>query len=153
MSVDRPWVRGELPWLQSGPLFRVARGARPYLDVFLDRFCYRRLALDGRVMTSRSAAHGEIARAFGFPDYYGRNWDAFNDCFGDFVEEHSGELIAVVWEHVEITTRAAPATAIEVGWALLEARARSMPSLDNRDTPHIHVDVFAVGEGTDFDHP
>jgi RNAse (barnase) inhibitor barstar len=24
-----------------------------------------------------------IAEAFGFPDYYGRNWDAFDECIRD----------------------------------------------------------------------
>ena len=104
-------------------------------------------------MTSRSAAHAELARAFGFPDYYGRNWDAFNDCFGDFVEEHSGELVAVVWDHIDVATRAAPVTAVEVGWALLECAAGSMPSLGEGVDWRIALDVFAVGEGGDFDSP
>ncbi len=47
-------------------------------------------------MTSRSAAHGEPARAFAFLDDHGENWDAFDECFGDFAEERSGELVAVV---------------------------------------------------------
>jgi hypothetical protein len=28
-------------------------------------------------------AHRELSRIFGFPDYYGQNWAAFNDCLGD----------------------------------------------------------------------
>ncbi|MBQ8507508.1 MAG: barstar family protein [Clostridia bacterium] len=36
--------------------------------------------LDGAHMTSRAAAHDEIARALELPDYYGRNLDALWDC-------------------------------------------------------------------------
>jgi Barstar (barnase inhibitor) len=86
MIADRPWVRHELPWLQSGPLFRVHRTSVEDLNAFLDRVGYRRVHLDGRRMTSRQAAHDELAFAFGFPHYYGKNWDAFDHCFGDYIE-------------------------------------------------------------------
>ena len=151
MKVERPWVRGELGWLTSAPLYRVHESARQNLDEYLERFPYRRIDIDGRVMTSDSAAHAELARGFAFPDYYGENWDAFRDCFRDFVEEHAGELVAVVWEHIEVCARTAPATAIEVGWALLEnAEGWAIPSGKG---PSIALDVFVVGEGDDFDRP
>jgi hypothetical protein len=103
-------------------------------------------------MTSRLAAHDELSLAFGFPDYYGRNWDAFNDSFGDFVGEHDGERFAVIWEDVEHAVAAAPVTAVEVGWALLECAAGSMPSLAPGTRWSIELEVFAIGTGRDFDH-
>ena len=146
-------MRRELPWLLSGPLFRVHRAALADLTVFLDRFGYRQIHLDGRRMTSRSAAHDEIALGFGFPNYYGQNWDSYNDCLGDFVQEHDGELFAVVWDFMERASEAAPATAAEVGWALLESASASMPTLAPGTTWHVSIDVFAVGDGDDFDRP
>ncbi|CCH86152.1 conserved protein of unknown function [Modestobacter italicus] len=129
-----------MPWLQSGPLFRVHASAREQLDAFLNRHGYRRLDLDGHAMTSRSAAHLELARAFGFPDYYGENWDAFDESFEDVIEQHASGLVAVVWNHMNVSAGLAPATTVEVGCALLDKRA----------TP---LDVFAVGDGDDFDRP
>lgn len=38
--------------------------------------------LNGAAMTSRTAAHDEIARALELPDYYGRNLDALWDVVG-----------------------------------------------------------------------
>ena len=35
--------------------------------------------IDGALMHSRQEAHDEIARAMGFPEYYGRNLDALWD--------------------------------------------------------------------------
>jgi hypothetical protein len=29
-------------------------------------------------------AHRDLARMFAFPEYYGQNWDAFNDCLREF---------------------------------------------------------------------
>ncbi len=40
--------------------------------------------IDGMKMTERRAAHEEIARALGFPDYYGHNLDALFDMLSTF---------------------------------------------------------------------
>ena len=31
-------------------------------------------------VTRKEEVHDRLATAFGFPDYYGKNWDAFWDC-------------------------------------------------------------------------
>jgi len=151
VGTERPWVRGELPWLGSGPLFRVHSDSLGELDAFLDRFGYERVELDGRRMTSRLDAHAELARAFDFPDYYGKNWDAFNDCMRDVVHDHDGTRFAVLWRHVEAAASAAPATTVEVGWALLETASGAMPTLRDDDPSRIALDVFCIGDGADFD--
>jgi RNAse (barnase) inhibitor barstar len=151
MADARPWVRGELPWLQSGPLYRVHQDSWPVLDAFLDRWSYRRIQLDGRQMTTRQQAHFQLHAAFGFPEWCGTNWDAFNDCFGDFVEENDGALIAVLWRHIDVGAQAAPATTAEVGWALLECAFRVTPSLAPGTQWSVSLDVFVLGDGEDFD--
>ena len=140
MDARRPSAREELPWLRSGPLLRVHGSALEQLDGFLTRHSYRRFELDGRAMTSRSTAHSELARGLAFPDYYGKSWDAFDECFGDFVEQQAGCLTAIVWHDVDIAARLAPATTAEVGWALLDERAGGPV-------------VFGTGDTDDFDRP
>lgn len=56
-------------------------------------------ALDGRVCRTRAAFFSEVARVLRFPDYFGRNWDAFYDCLRDaappaFAVDHAEELLA-----------------------------------------------------------
>ncbi|GAA0721534.1 barstar family protein [Dactylosporangium roseum] len=141
MTGGTPWVRGELPWLRSGPLYRVHTDALPELSRFLDRWSYHRVDLDGRPMASRAGAHRALATVFGFPDHYGANWDAFADSFADYLAARDEHIpVAILWHDIE---SAAPATAAEVGWALLEhAAAAPLP-----------VHVFAIGDGDDFDRP
>jgi RNAse (barnase) inhibitor barstar len=153
MSNERPWVRGELTWIQSGPLYRVHTDALTELSRFLDRWSYRRIELEGTLMTSRREAHNVLKAAFEFPDYYGRNWDAFNDCFGDFVAENDGALIAVVWRDIETAARTAPATVAEVCWGLLSHAHEYGPRLEPSAGASVWMDVFAVGIGEDFDRP
>jgi RNAse (barnase) inhibitor barstar len=102
-------------------------------------------------MNSRQAAHEEIAFAFGFPDYYGKNWDAFDDCFGEYVEQHDGELVAIIWDHLDEAASAASATVAEVGWALLDCSFNSKPPLAPGSSWGISMDVFAIGDNDDFD--
>jgi hypothetical protein len=39
--------------------------------------------LDVSGLTSSKALHEAIATAFEFPSYYGKNWDAFDECLSD----------------------------------------------------------------------
>jgi RNAse (barnase) inhibitor barstar len=39
--------------------------------------------LDVKSVASRDALHSRIARTLQFPDYYGMNWDAFDECIFD----------------------------------------------------------------------
>ena len=111
-----PWVRGRLTK-------RVHRGARGELDAFLDRFSYVRFDIDGTAMTSEKAAYMELYRALGFSilDRWKKlSWDYFGDLWRDRLEDHSGQRIAVVWDHVEVAARAIPITTMEIGSALIE---------------------------------
>lgn len=133
-SRERPWVRNELPWLTSGPLFRVHLDAVDELERYLTRGEYLCFDLDGRRLTSAADAHLELARVFDFPSYYGRNWDAFADCIDDVIAHSGGRPVAVVWHHLEA---AAPTVVAEAGWALLDSE----------------LELFALGDGPDFDRP
>lgn len=149
----RPNARRDLPFLRSGPLSHVHVDAWPLLDAHLDRWGYRRVELDGSRMTSRAQAHRCIGDAFGFPEWYGAGWDAFNDCFGQFVADHAGERVAVIWRHLDLAARSAPATVAEVGWGLIECQVGHTPTYQVGDGTGVELVVFAVGEGPDFDRP
>jgi ribonuclease inhibitor len=42
-----------------------------------------KLKVDVGAVTSRRELHRLLAEAFRFPDYYGHNWDAFDECIRD----------------------------------------------------------------------
>ncbi len=39
--------------------------------------------IDLNDVKSRTNLHDRLAQVFSFPDYYGRNWDAFDECIAD----------------------------------------------------------------------
>lgn len=57
------------------------------------------VALDGARMTTTPTVFGEFSTAFQFPGYFGQNWDAFNECIGDFLADHADEPVPVLISH------------------------------------------------------
>lgn len=153
MTARPPHVRGGLPFLRSGPMWRIHTDAGAELDAFLAAHPYVRIDLDGARMTSRAAAHAVLAEAFGFPDWYGGNWDAFHDGWYGFANEHAEDLVAVVWHDLDLAAAAAPATAAEVGWALMECADGHWPTPGPMPPTTMHLDLFVLGRGEDFDRP
>jgi len=43
------------------------------------------LEIDVSEVRSREELHELLYQAFGFPEYYGQNWDAFDECIRDVV--------------------------------------------------------------------
>ena len=41
------------------------------------------VTIDVATATTPDELHSTIADALGFPDYYGKNWDAFDECIRD----------------------------------------------------------------------
>jgi hypothetical protein len=48
--------------------------------------------LDGHLCRTARGFLVEVGVALGFPAYYGRNWDAFYECFGDLLEITDGGM-------------------------------------------------------------
>src|SRR5690349_14542954 len=51
---------------------------------------YQVIPLDAGRWATEQDLHRDIAAALGFPDYYGRNLDALNDCMRDVVSQEYG---------------------------------------------------------------
>jgi RNAse (barnase) inhibitor barstar len=45
--------------------------------------CAIRYCLNVGAVTSAAALHELVASIFSFPNYYGRNWDAFDECIAE----------------------------------------------------------------------
>ncbi|OYY95731.1 MAG: hypothetical protein B7Y41_00055 [Hydrogenophilales bacterium 28-61-23] len=96
--------------------------------------------LDGRALTDRRDLLGAIGRALDFPDYYGANWDALDECLRD-LSWRDGPISLLI-EHAEAIPDAAMATLVEIflqaaqGWAEQE-RVFSLfvAGLERRDIP------------------
>jgi RNAse (barnase) inhibitor barstar len=74
------------------------------------------IRLDGRRMTDRPSFHRECQAAFGFPDFYGRNMDAWVDCLSTVRDNDgmtafklaAGETLRIEILHFDILSKKAP---------------------------------------------
>lgn len=63
--------------------------------------------LDGENITDEASFYTEIAKKCSFPDYFGRNLDALNECLGDLAQEYPGAQIWWADVHPYLKTVAA----------------------------------------------
>ncbi len=91
--------------------------------------------LAGARLDTAAAFHTAIADALGFPDYYGRNLDALEDCLGDLAEttatETGGAPAVLLWDDWGVLAAADPRV-FRVATALL---ARVVVTLLRVPTP------------------
>lgn len=57
------------------------------------------IVLDLTGCTGRGEVHQRIRRAFGFPDYYGENWDAMWDCLDELFGVNESRAIHIKGFH------------------------------------------------------
>jgi len=62
----------------------------------LSEFHYSTVFIDGIAFSSAERLHDELALKLGFPDWYGRNWDALLDCLSS-IDDPASNLCAH-WE-------------------------------------------------------
>jgi RNAse (barnase) inhibitor barstar len=67
------------------------------------------VTIDGSRITSAATFHGAFADAFGFPSWYGRNWDAWIDLMSCLDEDRStalwveaGETVTILLENAKL---------------------------------------------------
>ena len=117
------------------------------LEEALDRLREHRYAvvvLDASSWATDEDFHRSIADGLEFPDYYGRNLDALNDCLRDVVDgdygrpEDSAGLV-LAFTHYDSFARASPRTA-QVALDIIAVRARRAAIHSQRLLCLVHSD-------------
>ena len=114
-SLKPPWVHLLMTEQEDG-------GDRLHLD--LPEF--RIITLDGHLCETKESLFSEYARAFDFPEYFGGNWDAFEECLSDLEWIPASGYVTLIRhvEHVLPNHDEDYATCIEIlqevgeGWSL-----------------------------------
>jgi RNAse (barnase) inhibitor barstar len=96
---NEPDTWGRIDWLlmQNGPVSLYWREA--YLDEdlrWLKEHGYRVDSFDASAWNSEVQMHRDFARTLAFPEYYGLNLDALNDCLSDLeIADESGRVVVL----------------------------------------------------------
>ncbi len=119
---NQPWNDHPLDWqiLQNSPIALYFRREAVQHDITWFRGQgYDVFHFDCSLWTSEQAFHENVATDLRFPDYYGQNLDAFNDCLGDLEIKDDGGVL-IVLEQYDQFVRLNQKTA----WSILDAIAQ-----------------------------
>lgn len=82
-----------------------------------ERAGWRPFPLDGRGVRDKDSFLSRCAEAFGFPDWFGGNWDALEDCLNDleWAPARDGRLVLYeAWSELADADQASFRTALDV---------------------------------------
>jgi RNAse (barnase) inhibitor barstar len=95
VNVDAPgWTTTTPPWVHA-----VATSTPEMEEPPADGLVR---VLEGHELRTEDQVFENFARAFAFPDYFGRNWDAFDECMGDlaWLPARSYRVVIMDAEHL-----------------------------------------------------
>lgn len=95
--MPRDWIAVSevVPWLNSPPYF-VAPTDLSRLRSELRNAGFKVFEADADHCTDERSLLVALGDALPFPDYYGANWAAFDDCIGDLLREGAGPTALIV---------------------------------------------------------
>lgn len=149
---DSVWMRQAVPWLGRGFIHCVHEEATAALREDLDRLGFTEVTLDGARMTDAESFHAEAMRAFRFPDYYGRNWDAFDECFGEIEFTHPTALTWTSADRLAAADLKTFAEAIAVFRSFRDKFAKRDADSVEVAQP-VQIELFLTGHGAAFRRP
>ena len=97
-----------LPDFRSSGVFR-APDESPIeeLEKLAKQYKYKFFLLDGAEIQGKERFLNHAAAVLSFPDYFGNNWDAFEDCLTD-MSWHETDGFLIVYDHFEAFAQHSP---------------------------------------------
>ena len=89
----------------SGPPIHINNGTQEIQD---HPRGYKLFKLHGRAIESKEALFHLVAKEMRFPDYFGNNWDALEECMNDLMEWRPANGYVVLFEYAHIFCQSAP---------------------------------------------
>ena len=108
---------------------------------WLEEAGYEIVNFDCRTWNSDKIIHAQLKEKFGFPDYYGENFDALSDCLSDLNIIKTG--LVIVFRHMDSIKKATAHTILDIiannarYHLLFGSRLISLAQVDN---PHFEID-------------
>ncbi len=135
--------KDELATLGEGPIYFLETDAQDKVIAKLLDTGWRIVHVEGSAVESEASFFSEVARVCEFPSYFGKNWNAFNDCWSDYVEGQvrpDARPMAVVWTNARIALNAHSPTLLQAVHSFV-----GYPTNDPRAAGEVPVIVLIIG--------
>jgi RNAse (barnase) inhibitor barstar len=140
----------ELPGLRGQRLHVADSGHEERIASVLRMTGFDLRVLDGSRICDEPSFFEEAERGLRLPEHFGRNWDALNDCLGDW---HDGDerRIAILWRDADQSLAADAQTVFRAVLAF-DAAAQPPPAGSGGEPP-LQLEVFLFGDVPGFRAP
>jgi RNAse (barnase) inhibitor barstar len=145
-------IRKAIPGVQGFHLHTV-KTEPGVLTTILLNLGFKIYVIDGAKIRDESSFFSEVAKVFDFPAYFGHNWDAWNECLGDFRQSLTANRTAIIWEHADQAFDTDAQTFLE---AVCDLNRLSIsvahPPLpySTKDVEPRQMEIFLLGQGNGF---
>jgi RNAse (barnase) inhibitor barstar len=137
-----------IPWIGFPNIYLIDQDLEKELSGALSSLGFKIFNIEGASINSEENFFLEVARVFKFPDYFGKNWDAFHDCFEDFVFTEKDPL-ALILTNGDSAIKNSLKTFMKITYELLST-AIELGSYQDDDIEPVQVELFILGKGKDF---
>ena len=140
-------IKSAISLRTQNKVFFINKSSRGHLLNTLSNLGFKIYVLDGEKINSELDFFNEIAKIFEFPNYFGKNWDAFYDCLGDF-DGNGNPAIALIWDNTTSTINNSLYVFVRCLTELV-----ALPENYRRDPDPEGVsqfEVFFIGDGDEF---
>jgi RNAse (barnase) inhibitor barstar len=143
-------INEAFPGLQ-GDRIHIVNVAAELLAKALLTLGFKIYTIDGSKISDEKSFFDEAARALEFPTYFGRNWNAWSDCLGDFGRFLSVNKVAIIWEHADRTLTADTQIFLEAVCDLSNlALSAALNPMQHSEVTSKQIEVFLLGQGEGF---
>jgi RNAse (barnase) inhibitor barstar len=149
-----------LSWLNIRKAFPGLRGDRIHvvnveteaITKELSSLSFKVYMIDGSKISDENSFFDEVAQALEFPEHFGHNWAAWNDCLGDF-GSLAPKRVAIVWKHADETFAVDAQTFLQAVcdlenlamWSALHPTDQTGKEIEPKQ-----IEIFFLGDGEGF---
>ena len=135
-----------IPGLNKGQWLHVVNSPLNPLVNILTENGFSVLVIDGSEITDSKSFFLQAKNVFGFPDYFGKNWNAWNDCLSDF-ELSLKEKTAIIWHDADKTFMSDAKTFIQ---AVFDLHNMILSAGNINKSNCCQMELFLVGNSEGF---
>lgn len=141
-------ISNAIPWIGLPNIYLIDQDLEKEISNALSSLGFKIFYIDGNFINSEEDFFLEVSKVLNFPDYFGMNWDAFHDCFGDIVFCEKNP-IALIWKNATTTLENDLKTFLKISFELLSeiSLTRSYQGVDNES---VQVELLILGRGKSF---
>ncbi len=135
-----------IPELNKGQWLHVVKSPLDPLVATLKENGFTVFVIDGALISDSKSFFQHVKRVLDFPDYFGENWDAWDECLADFQMSLAGPT-AIVWKDADKSFMSDAKVLVQAVIDLYNL-ARSAGNVSN--VPPHQVEIFLLGNMEGF---